>query len=166
MKSQKRKKSPEEILKLRRRMEGLATFGLLLVLAALLAAVFTPEQVSWLLAYKITYCLGAVIYTVARMVNVNDPDDSVRIRRIRRLEVWAGIALMFGGFFWFYNTWGYTDRMRLTIDAMRDTILFTFVGAIIQIIASCLLSYAVRKKEARGEFPKVDKGEKGKTGKK
>ena len=91
MKSEKRKKSPAEILKLRRRMESISTLGLILVLIALVAAVFAPDSVKWLLVYKILSAVGAVGSTAARMVNVNDPDDSVRLRRIRRMEVWAGL---------------------------------------------------------------------------
>ena len=160
MKSEKRKKSPAEILKLRRRMESISTLGLILVLIALVAAVFAPDSVKWLLVYKILYAVGAVGYTAARMVNVNDPDDSVRVRRIRRMEVWAGLALVAGAFFWFYNTWGLPNPMQMTVYAMRDTILFTFAGAIIQIVASVLLTVQANKKEKNGKEPN-----KGKTSK-
>lgn len=141
---------------LRKKTETLASGGLLLVMAALTATVLTPDKLGWLLAYKIVYALGALLYTAARFVNVNAPDDTLRVRRIRRMEIWAGVAFLAGAFFWFYNTWNMPEGAFLTVTAMRDTIMFTFAGAIIQIVASALLGVAL-KKQAAGKQTAAEK---------
>jgi len=85
-----------------------------------------------------------VVYTVARVVGAVGRDGSFRVRRLRRMEGWAGIAFCIAAFFWFYNTRKFDGEM-LTFRMLNETILFTLAGALIQIVSSWMLSAALRK---------------------
>lgn len=139
----------------RRIVEGSATFGLLLVAAGLLSPFAALTSVGAVGFFKWIFAAGGVIYTVARAVNVNDPLDSSRLRRLRRMEAWAGICFCVAAFFWFYNAGRLPSGGSLFI--LRETIAFTLAGAMIQIIASWMI--AVRDKKERTLNPD-DKGKK------
>lgn len=137
-------------VKRRRYMEGISTLGLLLVCAAMVGPFASGLTGSVPDFYKWIYLAGAVIYTVARVAGSMDRSESLRLRRLRRLEFWAGICFCAGAFFWFYNA----DRLAEVIGAgplaiLRDTVLFTLAGAAIQVIASWAVA-AREKKEAKG----------------
>lgn len=136
--------APDPKLERRRRIcEGLATVGLLLVCVSLVVPVFAFDS-PWANIFKWVCAAGALVYTAARIVGAVGHDASFRVRRLRRLEVWAGIAFCFASFFWFYNTRAFDGRL-LTFRMLSETILFTLVGALIQIVASWMLSSALRK---------------------
>lgn len=131
--------------KRRRLVERTATFGLLLLCAALVAPFAISNEMSGLAIYKWIYAAGALIFLVARIVGATDPGYSPRLRRIRRMEFWAGVAFGVGAFLWFY-----TERrvgpFAGPLAVLRSTILFTLAGAVIQVI-SAQLGYSVEKKE-------------------
>lgn len=136
--------------RLRNRMESVATFGLILVAVGLVAPFASFENTVWNVVFKYVFSSGALIYTAARIVGSLGKDESFRVRRLRRLESWAGISLCVAAFFWFYNTSRlHTDT--LTFRMLNETILFTLVGALIQIIASWMLSSALRKQQKSGD---------------
>lgn len=135
--------------KRRRIVEACSTFGLILIAAGLLAPFTSIENTAAITVYKWIFTAGAVIYTAARLVNVNAPSDSLRLRRLRRMEMWAGFAFCVGAFFWFYNSarlHGYT----FSVAVMNNTIVFTLAGALIQIIASWMISSRARKESYGG----------------
>lgn len=136
-------------VKRRRYMEGVSTLGLLLVCAAMVGPFASGMAGSMPDFYKWIYLAGAVIYTVARVAGSMDRSESLRLRRLRRLEFWAGVCFCVGAFFWFYNS----DRLAEVVGAgplaiLRDTVLFTLAGAAIQVIASWAV-VAREKKEAK-----------------
>ena len=135
---------------LRRSMEALATFGLILVAAGLVAPFGIAGSAGWLTAFKCIFAAGALCYFAARLVASIGKDESVRVRRLRRMEMWAGVCFMVAAFFWFYNTRGLGGHM-LTFKAMQETIVFTLAGAVIQIISSWMLSSALRKESKNTE---------------
>lgn len=143
----------------RKKVEATATFGLILIAVALIApfasflssggTISRGGGFNWMEVYKWVYAAGALIFTFARLVNVSDPDESLRIRRIRRLEFWAGMAFCIGGFFWFYNENKYAGFFyvgQLTI--LRDTVVFSLAGAMLQIVSSWMLVWR-KNKEAK-----------------
>lgn len=136
------------LLKSRKALEGMATFGLIIV-AVSLAAPFTDLTNSdYIRIFKWIYAPGALIFTVARIAGSTDPSESMRIRRLRRLEFWAGVALCIGAFFWFYNEHRYAELLSVGAGAMvylRETVYFSLAGALIQIIASLALSRRLKK---------------------
>lgn len=148
--SQPVSKSPAEIETLRRKVEATATFGMLIV-AVGLALPFVQTMVdpgAWLYSEigRWIYAFGAVIFTISRMVKVDDPADTMRIRRLSRLQFWAGVAFLIGGGLWFYQSY---HRPAFGIESLqlipRDAVLFTLVGAAIQLIASWMIYFARKK---------------------
>ncbi|MDE7413188.1 MAG: hypothetical protein K2N05_05280 [Muribaculaceae bacterium] len=135
-----------DIVKRRRRMEGLSLIGLVLLCASLVVPFANIGSDTLQTVFKYVYAAGALIYCFARMVNVNGPGDSLRLRRLRRLEMWAGIAFVAGGFFWFYNASRYPG-IGFSLSVMRDTIMFTLAGAMIQVIASWMIAARMKKEK-------------------
>lgn len=131
--------------KKRRYVEAGAAIGLLLVLAAMIAPFLgglTGLTMQWA---KWVYASGALVYTCARVVNVNAPGDSLRLRRLRRLEFWAGMCFIVGGAFWFYKEQYYGGLPVGPLAVMRQTVAFTMAGAVIQIVASWMVAYRMKK---------------------
>lgn len=135
-----------KIEKRRRRMENLSLVGLILLCAGLVAPFANIGSETLQTVFKYVYSAGALVYAVARLVNVNAPEDSLRLRRLRRMEMWAGFAFIIGAFFWFYNSYRYPN-IGFSLSVMRDTIMFTLVGAIIQVISSWMIAARMKKEE-------------------
>lgn len=133
----------------RKAIERTATFGLILVAAGLLAPF---ADVTHMPLFKWVYAAGAFIFTVARIAGSTDPAESLNIRRLRRLEFWAGVAFCIGAFFWFYSEshlppyylYGYG-----MLAYLQNTVYFTLAGAAIQIMAVIFLARRL-KKEGKG----------------
>ena len=133
--------------KRRKQVEGTATFGLILICVALVAPFTSPASMEYLNVFRWIYGSGAIIYLIARIVDISDPADSLRLRRLRRMEFWAGISFGLATAFWFigqHKLGPYAGALAI----LRNTIMFTLVGAVIQIIASWLI-YSQTKKELR-----------------
>ena len=141
----------------RKAIEGVATFALLLIAVGLVAPFTDLTNASYLRIFKWIYAPGALLFTIARIVGATDPADSMRVRRLRRLEFWAGIAFCMGAFFWFYNEYRFEDYLAFnsgTTACLRETIYFTLVGAIIQVM--CSFSIARRTRKENEEKQKKD----------
>lgn len=130
--------------RVRRMAENTACAGLLLVAAALVAPFANLGNGALLSALKWVYAAGAIIYTAARCVGASDRTESARMRRLRRMEAWAGIAFIVGGCFWFYNQERLPD-MAGPLAILRETILFSLAGALIQLIGSWMIVWQQRK---------------------
>lgn len=132
----------------RRITEIVASVGLSLVALGLVVPFLYFDNAALVSAFKWVFSAGAVIYTVARGVNTNEPGDSMRVRRLRRMEMWAGFAICIGAAFWWYNENKF-GPYGVTLKLLHETILFTLTGALIQIVASCLLVTAIRKQRTQ-----------------
>lgn len=128
--------------------ESSATFGLILVAASLIVPFAGVSSPLWTEVAKWVYVCGALIFTIARVVCVISCRASFRIRRLRRLEAWAGIAFCVGAFFWFYNEVRFGKGFGLSLAVLRETIMFTLAGAMIQVIAVWLIYYREKKENA------------------
>ena len=135
--------------KKRKYVELGATLGLLLVLAAMTAPFLEGLLGHDLMWAKWIYASGALVYTVARVIDVNAPGDSLRLRRLRRLEFWAGMCFIVGAAFWFYKQQYYSGLFAGVLAVMRQTVAFTMAGAVIQIVASWMIAFQM-KKESKG----------------
>lgn len=129
----------------RRYVEIAAAVGLLLVLLAMMAPFLAGLMGQTMLWAKWVYAAGALVYTVARVINVNAPGDSLRLRRLRRLEFWAGMCFIVGAAFWFYKLDYYSDFFAGPLAVMRQTVAFTMAGAVIQIVASWMIALQMKK---------------------
>lgn len=142
------KSSGRNLESVRKYVEATATFGLLLVLAAMITPFTQGMAASSLSWARWVYAAGALIYTVARVVNVNDPADSLRLRRLRRLEFWAGMCFIVGAAFWFYRMQYFASMSAGTLAVMQQTVAFTMAGAVIQIIASWMIASRMKKENS------------------
>ena len=133
--------------KRRKQVEGTATFGLLLICVALVAPFTSPANPVVMSVFRWIYGAGALIYIIARVVDISDPRDSMRLKRLRRMEFWAGVSFAMATGFWFYGQHRFGPYAGALV-ILQNTILFTLVGALIQIIASWLI-YAQTKKELK-----------------
>ena len=131
--------------KRRRYVEVAASVGLLLVLAAMMAPFLGGLLGNSMVWAKWVYAGGALVYTVARVVNVNAPGDSLRLRRLRRLEFWAGMCFVIGAAFWFYKLQYYSGFFAGPLAVMRQTVAFTMAGAVLQIVASWMIAARMKK---------------------
>lgn len=129
----------------RKYVEAGAAAGLLLVLVAMMAPFLGGLAGHSLMWAKWVYAAGALVYTAARVIDVNAPGDSLRLRRLRRLEFWAGMCFIIGGAFWFYKDQYYTGMFAGPLAVMRQTVAFTMAGAVIQIVASWMIAYRMKK---------------------
>lgn len=134
-----------DLEKRRKQAEATATFGLILIAVALVCPLTTPSSTEYLDVYRWIYGAGALIYLISRIVGVSDPDGSLRLKRLRRMQCWAGIAFGIGTAFWFIGQHRLGDSAGAAA-VLWNTIMFTLVGAVIQIIASWLI-YSQSKKE-------------------
>ena len=131
--------------KRRRYVEVAASVGLLLVLVAMMAPFLGGLLGNSMVWAKWVYAGGALVYTVARVVNVNAPGDSLRLRRLRRLEFWAGMCFVIGAAFWFYKLQYYSGFFAGPLAVMRQTVAFTMAGAVLQIVASWMIAARMKK---------------------
>ena len=144
-KRNKRTISASGLQRRRRLTEAVAVIGLLIVAVALIVPVANLTSAAYVSAFRWVYGSGALIYTIARVIDVTGSSDSPRLKRLRRMEFWAGVSFMTAAFFWFYNFGRFGAGYGGTLAIMRDTILFTLVGAMIEIIASWLIWSRSRK---------------------
>lgn len=138
-----------ELEKRRKQVEGTATFGLILICVALVSPFTNPSSVEYLNVFRWIYGSGALIYLVARLVDITDPMDSPRLKRLRRMEFWAGVSFGLATAFWFIGQHRFhNDPYIGALAVLQNTIMFTLIGALIQIVASWLI-YSQTKKELR-----------------
>ena len=138
----------QEVKKSRKAVEGAAAFGLILVAVGLAGPFTDLMNTDYLRFFRWIYTPGALIFTIARIVGSTDPDESMRLRRLRRLEFWAGVSFCIGAFFWFYNEGRYGDLLGMSsgiLTVLRETIYFTLTGAIIQVLAVIFISRRQKK---------------------
>lgn len=129
---------------LRAKAEGCSTFGLLLLAVGLVAPLAGAGHSAWLVAFKWIFAAGALIYTAARICGAWPKGEPFRVRRIRRMQVWAGLCFCVAAFFWFWNTRSF-DGVMLTFRMLNETIIFTMAGALIQIVSSWMLTSSLKK---------------------
>lgn len=137
-------RTAEQTRRLRSRVENIAAFGLILICAALalpFASAFSP---LWMNVGKWAFASGTLIFIIARVVKVGDDTESARVKRLRRMEAWAGFAFAAGAFFWFRNE-AAMGPYAGPLAVLRDTIMFALAGAMIQIISSWLIVWRLKK---------------------
>lgn len=137
--------SDEVILRRRNNMEALATVALILIVLAIMVPLFFLGSHTVIVVMRWVYLLGAVLYTVARIVPVNLTSDPLTVRRLRRMEVWGGVAFLIGAGFWFYNASRFGEYF-FSMGLMQNTVAFTMAGAVIQMVASWLVNRKSAKK--------------------
>lgn len=112
--------------------QWLAVAGLIFVVVATAMPLLhvVGAWVKWL------YGAGAIAVTVGRAFNQPPKEAPLRVRRLYRMEVWAGLMFCAGTFFMFYQGAGRMDYMA-----------FTLAGGMIEVYASLMIPRAWRKGE-------------------
>lgn len=132
----------------KKKADNAAAFGMIIIAIGLLIPLFNPFDMELLANFKWVFTSGTVLLLVARCVNVADPSESVRLKRLRRLEFWVAACFLIATFFWFYNENKLDENPYMGVLAiLRDTILFSLAGATIQVIASWLIYYREKKEK-------------------
>lgn len=151
MKNNTRHLQPEVDQKLKGRRkwaELAASVGMLVIAVGLFLPLLNLLDVSNLPAFKWVFVVGVLLFWGGRCVNTNAPTDSMRIRRLRRMEFWSGACFGVAAFFWFYNEHKLGNTLTVgPLAILRDTILFSLAGAVLQLVASWMI-YFRQKKEA------------------
>lgn len=140
----------------RKKAESTATLGMVILAVSLLITLFNPFDEELKSTMRWAFATGAVTFLIARVVNLTIPGDSSNVKRLRRMEFWAGISFATATFFWFYHT-GRSDLQipgAVEITSLRDTIVFTLAGAVIQIIATWLIYFREKKENKVKESQK------------
>lgn len=104
-------------------------------LLCIVAATALPLLGVWGIGVRTVYSAGALMVVAGRVFAPSAKGQSLRVRRLCRLEVWAGLIFCAGAFFAWYTP----ERM--------DWIAFTLAGAVVQIYVSMALPRAVAKAE-------------------
>lgn len=163
----RRQDSPENMAALMRRRklaDLLGGLGMILIAVGMLIPIFNMYKITLLPLCKWIFTVGALMFAASKCITVLPSSASFRLRRLKRLEFWAGICFIIAAGFWFYNE-AKLARLPYTgsLAIIHDTILFTLSGAVLQLLASWLI-YFREKKEAReaqaeeGKEPKERKG--------
>lgn len=135
----------------RRTAETLASAGMILVAAGLLIPLFDLFHTQLLDICKWIFAAGALMSLASRLAVRPDRSESFRLRRLRRMEFWSAACFGVAAFFWFYNEHKFSAFPSGTVGSLailRDTILFSMAGALLQIVAAWLI-YFRQKKERR-----------------
>lgn len=134
----------------KKQVESYSAIGMVLIAATMLVTLLNLDNAAMIEICKYFFAAGAVIFTAARSINLSPKNESMKLRRLRRMEFWAGVSFLAAAFFWFYNSKQSvsTENLAVTMSLLRDTVVFTIAGAVIQIIASWLIYYRERKEQS------------------
>lgn len=123
--------------------------GLILIVVGLLIPLLNLGSTALMPVAKWVYTAGALMFVGSKCVRVNPAGSSLRMRSLRRMEFWAGVCFLIGAGFWFYNSHKLgASPYAGPLAIVRDTILFSLSGAVIQLVAAWMI-YFREKKEAR-----------------
>ena len=138
--------TPQAVGKRRRLAETGATLGMLLIGVGLLLPLFNMLHTETLYLFRWIFAAGALMFWVARSIPVSAADDSTRLRRLRRMEFWSGACFGVAAFFWFYNCAKYGNAPHTgALMILRDTIMFSLAGAVLQLVAAWMIYYRQKK---------------------
>lgn len=133
--------------KLQRIAEPLASAAMCIIAAGLIIPLFNLFDTDLVATCKWVFTTGAFLFVIARAATASRTDGSVKVRRLRRLEFWGATCFAVAAFFWFYNSAKLAGLPfgTGTLALLRDTILFSLAGAMIQVVASWLIYFREKK---------------------
>lgn len=140
----------------RKLSETLASIGMLLIAVGLVFPLFNLLDPDVISLFKWVFTVGSLTYLAARCIKTSAPADSIKLRRLRHMEFWAGMCFVVASGLWFYNQYKHADTMYVgPLAILRDTILFALAGAVIQLIATWMI-YFYEKKARRDALAQPD----------
>lgn len=143
------KANDPKLIKKRGYAESAAAIGMILIIVAMFLPLLNMFSTANLHIFKWIFAAGTLLYWGARCVDLSSDDESLRIRRLRRIEFWAGACFGVATFMWFYNENKFGDLTGVgPLTILKDTILFALAGAVLQIVAAWMI-YFRQKKDAQ-----------------
>lgn len=126
------KPTPEEVIGPRTKplYTWLTTIGLLLIVAGTLMPIIAGQSTPYDQqgqAFKFIYSAGALLVMIFRILSPYK-GTIMRLKRLRRIEVWSGVFFCVAAFFMFYE-----------LDSTRNWLAFTLAGAAIQVYTSIMI---------------------------
>lgn len=147
-KKEKLEAADPKLIQRRKLTEASASIGMILIIVAMFLPLLNMLSTTNLHIFKWIFAAGTLMYWGARCVDVSSKGESIRVRRLRRIEFWAGACFGVAAFFWFYNDNKFGDLPGVgSLKILNETILFALAGAVLQIVAAWML-YFRQKKDA------------------
>jgi len=112
------------------------TIGLLLIAAGTLIPLLNGHDTLYRNmpdTFKYIYSAGAAVLLIARLFSTYK-GKVLRLKRLRRIEIWRALFFCVAAFFLFYET-----------DTTRNWLAFTLAGAAIQAYTSFMIPRTMRK---------------------
>lgn len=114
----------------------LTIVGLLLIAAGTLIPILSGHDIIYRdmpPTFKYVFSAGALVLLLSRLFNTYK-GKVIRLKRLRRIEVWSALFFCVAAFFLFYEK-----------DTTRNWLAFTLAGAAIQVYASFMIPRTIRK---------------------
>lgn len=116
---------------MRNKIATIATWvGLALILTGIFIPLATGPRED---LFKYVFASGAAINLIGRVLFEYD-GPNIRVKRLLRIEVWAGLFFCVAAYFMF------------TANDPKDWIVFVLAGGAIMVYTSIMIPYAQRKK--------------------
>ena len=145
-----------DLAKRRKTAETLASIGMILIAVGAFLPLLDLTSTAMLTYFKWVFAAGALMYWGARCIPVNAEDENLRIKRLRRIEFWAGACFGVATFFWFYNEQKFGGDPHVgSLTILKTPILFTMAGAVLQIVTAWMIYFVQQK--LRNQEPESDK---------
>lgn len=149
MKDNKKSEDMSKLLHRRKIADLVGGAGMIMIAVGIMIPLFNLESRAILSLCQWIFTAGALIFTGSKCVSTLPSTASFRLKRLKRLEFWAGICFVIAAGFWFYNQQKYKNSVNaMHLKIIHDTILFTLSGAVLQLLAAWMI-YFREKKEAR-----------------
>lgn len=113
-------------------MLALVTVGMLLLAVGIVIPIITFDIQAD--TFRYIYAAGALLLVIGRIFTPYQ-GDNLRVKRLCRIESWSAIFFCMSAFLLFYDK-----------TSLRDALVFTLAGGLIQIYTSIMIPAADRKK--------------------
>lgn len=139
-----------KVMKRRKLVENIASIGMLMLVVAMFLPLLNMTSTEHLPLFKWIFATGTLLFWGARCVDVSDKSESLRLRRLRRMEFWSGACFGVAAFFWFYNEHKFgASNTAGPLAILKDTIMFSIAGAMLQVVAVWMIYYRQKKDAAQ-----------------
>ncbi|MBR5118529.1 MAG: hypothetical protein IK100_07795 [Muribaculaceae bacterium] len=122
--------------------QNIGNFLLCMSMTLLLAAAVVPLFITPMPAWQRWLLAAGAVGTLVAQFLIPSPSDNFRIKRLSRMNVWAGIVYCIAAY----------CRFSSYPDMQRSWVAFLLAGAVLQIYATLMLSKLTKDKKAeKGE---------------
>ena len=123
----------------------IGNFLLCLSMTLLLAAAVVPLFITPMPAWQRWLMADGAVGTLVAQFLIPSPSDEIRIKRLSRMNIMAGIVYCIAAY----------CRFSSNFDMQRSWVAFLLAGAVIQIYATLMLSKLTNDKKSKKEDKEV-----------